>query len=114
MKASANELAFATYLKLLYPDAPAYVTEYVFAPPRRWRFDVAWPAQRIAVELDGGVWKAGGGRHAQDGDRFKLNRAAVDGWCVLRFSTAMLEKDPVGCIEMLRTALQRRVCYDHD
>jgi very-short-patch-repair endonuclease len=105
---SDNERAIATRLRQLYPDAPHYQTEYVFAPPRRWRFDVAWPAHAVAVELDGGVHRAGLGRHGQDGDRHKLNRAALDGWCVLRFSTAMLSDDPAGCIDLVRLALTGR------
>jgi very-short-patch-repair endonuclease len=105
---SDNERAFATRLRQLYPDAPPYVTEYVFAPPRRWRFDVAWPSHAVAVELDGGTWKPGGGRHGQDGDRHKHNAAALAGWCVLRFSTAMLCDDPAGCIDMVRLALTGR------
>jgi very-short-patch-repair endonuclease len=105
---SDNERAFATRLRQLYPDAPPYVTEFVFASPRRWRFDVAWPTLRVAVELDGGVYQHGGGRHGQDGDRHKLNRAALDGWCVLRFSTAMLRDDPAGCIDAVRGALTQR------
>jgi hypothetical protein len=28
--------------------------EYVFAEGRRFRFDFAWPRQRLAVEVDGG------------------------------------------------------------
>lgn len=82
-----------------------YEREYRFAPPRRYRFDFAWPAERVAVEIDGGTWKPGGGRHGRDVDREKLNLAAVSGWRVLRFSTDMLGRDPAGCVEMLKGAL---------
>lgn len=51
-----------------------------------WRFDVAWPAYKVAVEIDGGVWLRG--RHNRGGgfieDCRKLNEAARLGWIVLR------------------------------
>ena len=66
--------------------------EYVFAPPRRWRFDFAWPSQRIAVEVDGGTWI--GGRHVTGtglrADHQKFNAAALGGWRVLRFTSDMV------------------------
>lgn len=64
--------------------------EYRFDPHRQWRFDFAFPDQRLAVEIDGGQWAPHGGRHARDTDREKLNRAAVLGWRVLRYSGTML------------------------
>jgi very-short-patch-repair endonuclease len=62
----------------------------------------------VAVEIDGGQWVAGGGRHNRDSDREKLNHAAADGWRVLRFSTQQVEKQPDACIELLRRTLQWR------
>jgi very-short-patch-repair endonuclease len=62
---------------------PAFVREYRFHPDRLWRFDFAFPGQRVAVEIDGR------GRHQTvDGvrkDCEKLNEAARLGWRVLRF-----------------------------
>src|SRR6187399_1233711 len=34
---------------------PAHDAEYRFALSRRWRFDYAWPAFRIAMEIEGGA-----------------------------------------------------------
>jgi len=70
-----------------------YVREYQFDPKRQWKFDFAWPDHRLAVEIEGGT-KFGKSRHSQ-GDGFeedcrKYNAAAVLGWTVLRFSTAMV------------------------
>lgn len=60
--------------------------EVVFAPGRRWRFDLAWPDRRLAVEVDGGTWV--GGRHTSgagfEADCEKLNEALCLGWAVLR------------------------------
>jgi len=65
------------------------VKEYRFHPTRLWRFDVAFPEQRVAVECDGGVWS--GGRHVRGGgyiaDCEKLAEAAILGWRVLRVPT---------------------------
>lgn len=62
---------------------PVFVREHRFHPTRLWRFDVAFPEQRVAVEIDGR------GRHQTvDGvrkDCEKLNEAARLGWRVLRF-----------------------------
>lgn len=67
---------------------PAPVRELVFAKPRRWRFDFAWPDHLLAVETEGGTWS--GGRHTTgkgfEGDCDKYNQAALLGWTVLRFT----------------------------
>jgi len=72
-------------------DRDDWQLEYRFAPPRRWRFDLAMPGKMIAVEIDGGTWT--GGRHVRgDGyerDCRKLNAATALGWAVYRMTTAM-------------------------
>ncbi len=63
------------------------VRELAFARDRlgrQWRFDRAWPALLIAVELDGGVRMAQGG-HTTQADRDKFNAAGLLGWQVLTF-----------------------------
>ena len=105
------------------PDLPEPVAEYRFAPPRRWRFDFAWPCHvrdeggviaisedvalgGVAVEFDGGQWcGANGGRHNRDSDRDKLNHASAMGWKVLRFSNQQWEASPAACIDLIRRAL---------
>lgn len=66
---------------------PTPEREYKFHPTRRWRFDFAWPAKMLAVEVDGGAWIRG--RHSrpegQMADREKGNAALSEGWRVLRF-----------------------------
>ena len=68
------------------------ILEHRFAPPRRWRFDLAWPSLRLALEIEGGTWT--GGRHVRgkgyERDCDKYNAAALAGWTVLRATTAML------------------------
>lgn len=65
---------------------PGAETEFEFHPDRKWRFDVAWPEHRVALEVEGGVWT--GGRHTRGAgflaDVEKYNAAAVLGWRLLR------------------------------
>ena len=60
--------------------------EVRFDPLRRWRFDYASEARRIAIEIEGGVYN--GGRHTRPagflGDIEKYNAATLQGWRVLR------------------------------
>jgi very-short-patch-repair endonuclease len=68
------------------------VPEYRFSPDRRWRFDFAHPATRIAIELDGGTWS--GGRHVQGAgfaaDAEKHNAAMGAGWRVWHLTGEMI------------------------
>jgi very-short-patch-repair endonuclease len=80
-------------LHLRAAGLPEPIHEYRFAPPRRWRFDFAWPAAMLAVEVEGGSWIHG--RHVRgrgfEADCEKYNVAALGGWRVLRFTPAMVE-----------------------
>ena len=109
MTTTDSAAAFAFAMRVYAHGAMhGYQTEYRFHPTRKWRFDYAWPTERVAVEIDGGQWVANGGRHNRDSDREKLNYAAAQGWRVLRFSTQQVDRDPQGCVELLRRALQCR------
>jgi hypothetical protein len=61
---------------------PAPEAEYRFSPPRRWRFDYAWPGAKVALEVQGGLFTRG--RHTRGPallkEHEKLNRAALLGW----------------------------------
>lgn len=64
-----------------------FVEEHKFHPVRRWRFDFAFVAQKLAIEVEGGVWT--GGRHTRGygyaADCEKYNAATLLGWSVLRY-----------------------------
>ena len=59
--------------------------EWQFHPERKWRFDLAWPDFKVAVEVHGGIHS--GGRHTRgagfEKDREKMNEAALMGWLAL-------------------------------
>lgn len=62
---------------------PCY--EWRFHFERKWRFDVAWPDLRVAVEIHGGLFRFG---HHSRGkgfldDREKIGEAQKLGWKVL-------------------------------
>jgi very-short-patch-repair endonuclease len=80
---SAAEEDFAWQLRCY---GIAHEREYRFCD-RRWRFDFAMPERKVAVEIEGGVFVQG--RHTRGAgaikDMEKYNRAALDGWRVLRF-----------------------------
>lgn len=79
--------------QLIVIDLPEPEREYRFHPTRRWRFDLAWPDVRLAVEVEGGTWS--GGRHTRgtgfEADCEKYNEATLSGWRVLRVTGSMIE-----------------------
>jgi len=114
--ASEPERAFLTQWRRF---APGYMPEpqcqenggeVLFATDveREFRFDFAWPELFVAVEIDGGQRKPGGGRHAHDTDREKHNCAVSLGWRVLRYSPEMVEKDPIQVIGEVVTLLHQQ------
>ena len=68
--------------------------EYKFLHDRRFKFDIALPKQKIAVEFEGGIFS--GGRHTRgkgySNDAKKYNLAAMHGWKLLRYTSAEVQK----------------------
>jgi very-short-patch-repair endonuclease len=107
-KPSTLELKFLDYWQLLAPKHLQPIAEYPFAKPRKFRFDYAFPEQRVAIELEGGSWS--GGRHTRgqgfEDDCTKYNLAVQLNWRVLRYTTSLLEGDPDGCIRQVVAVIQ--------
>ena len=64
-----------------------FVREYIFAPPRRWRFDFAIPDEKIALECEGLSFHSKGRHQIPLGfaaDCEKYNAAVAMGWRVFR------------------------------
>lgn len=82
--------------------------EWKFWPTRKFSFDRAWPGEKLAVEIEGGIWRRGGGAHSHPTsimrDIEKYNAAVLLGWRVLRFSDYHL-KSPY-FLECIETALK--------
>lgn len=90
------------------------VKEHRFYKPRRWRFDYALPAYKIAVEVEGGVWT--GGRHIRPkgflGDIEKYNTAALLGWRVFRTTPDKLMSNDT--LLLLKNAISGSFCTSND
>jgi very-short-patch-repair endonuclease len=92
-----------------YLGLAAPVREYRFHTSRLWRFDLAWPARKFAVEVDGGGFVAG--RHGRgagiEKDCEKFAEAICDGWTVLRVTPGHIAKGlALGWVE--RCLLERK------
>jgi len=68
--------------------------------------DVAFPAQRVAVEVDGWAWHHDIARFQRD--RTRQNELSNDGWLVLRFTWHDLTDRPDEVVQKIRRALGRR------
>jgi very-short-patch-repair endonuclease len=68
------------------------VPEFRFSETRKWRFDFAFPAHRVAVEVEGGVFTRG--RHTRPigylKDLEKYSHAAALGWRLIRCTPQQL------------------------
>ena len=108
MAQSSAEAAFDVWLRQ-NPDIPEPEREYVFAPPRKWRFDFAWPEYKFAVEIEGVLYGEGGRHQRVDGferDCEKYEAALRAGWRLYRIPSTWVQigsrpiwRDEVGCCE---------------
>lgn len=98
-------MAYDAFLLLLKAHGlPAPQTEFVFAPPRKFRADYCWPEAMVIVERQGGLFmkraKSGGrGAHALPTnilrDYEKSNLAQLAGWTYLQYTPRELESGAV-------------------
>lgn len=89
-----------------WPDQLA--ADYVGAVPgRKFEIDIALPAWRIAIEVDGWAYH---GKHKADfhRDREKRNQLVMHGWLVLAFSARDVFADPINLLDMVDELIGRR------
>ena len=69
------------------------IVEYRFHDTRKWRFDLAWPEIKLAVEVHGGAFTQG--RHNRGlgftADREKMNEALLLGWQVIEVTSEQVK-----------------------
>lgn len=70
--------------------------------PTHYKLDLALPAAKVAVELDGTSHKLPGRRDQDDKKQRFLERR---GWLVLRFSNDRIRDDLAACVQMITSAV---------
>lgn len=102
---------FAALLRRVRPALPACTREHKFHRVRKWRFDLAWPSVRLAVEVEGGHFLPRGHHGFGAGfesDCEKYNAAAELDWLVLRYPTSELNRDPIGVASQIERVYRMR------
>jgi len=73
---------------------PSPELELRFHPQRKWRFDYAWPEKKVAMEVEGVLYRVRIGRHQRglgyEADCEKYAEALVLGWKVLRVTPGQI------------------------
>ena len=94
----------------LEPGRPEPEREHRFHAKRKWRFDFAWPAHRVAVEIHGGTYQRArtghttGTGHQRDCE--KSNAAQLAGWTVLAYTAKDLRQRPLQIVDEVVQALK--------
>jgi hypothetical protein len=87
---------------------PAPVTECRFHPTRLWRWDLSWPAYKVAFEQQGAVYRSG--RHTRgrgyEADCLKAAEGQLLGWLVVWCSTGQVRDGTA--LGLLERALRTR------
>lgn len=78
---------------------PPPKAEYKFHSTRKWRIDYAWPDIKLAIEIEGGVFKRSHGRHTNPigfiKDMEKYNALTEMGWHLLRYIPGKIDYDQI-------------------
>jgi very-short-patch-repair endonuclease len=106
---SALEESLEWALKHLAPELAGWVREYRAIPGRKFRADFAFPASRLAIECQGGIFMRRGahaGPSAAKRDMEKLNLYTIHGWRLLQFGPHDLTKRTVSdAVDTIKAAL---------
>lgn len=91
--------------QLLAKNGYKFVEQFRFCPDRRWRFDFADIDNKIAIEVNGGVWIKGKHTHGNqyEKDLEKINTAQIMGWKVLQYTPETLQ-NIIKDLEKIKTA----------
>ena len=83
------------------------VAEFKFMPERKFRFDFAWPTQKVALECQGGIFARIPGGHNRGAqirkEHEKRNLAAAAGWRILYCETETI--CTMETVELIRRSL---------
>lgn len=86
-------------------NLPRPLHEAHFHPTRGWRWDWAWYAEKVAIEVQGGVWSRG--RHGRGSgivkDMEKFSEGAALGWRVILVEPKNLKTEET--LDLIKRAL---------
>ncbi|MGL4617736.1 MAG: hypothetical protein ACRC11_19720 [Xenococcaceae cyanobacterium] len=90
---SKHELKFDRLWEELFPHIDLE-TEVKLIPGRRFRFDYVHFKSKVAIEINGQIWKKGGHSSGKGlkRDYEKSNLAQLQGYCVFQLSEDMIEE----------------------
>ena len=75
-----------------FPEAKE---QHRFHPERKWMLDFAWPEVKLGCEIEGGIWRKGGGAHSHplniERDIEKHNALVMCGWTFFRFTPQIIQ-----------------------
>ena len=107
-----EKLERALWMRVEAAGLPLPVLQYYWARSegRQFRSDGAYVAERVLVEVDGGIWMPGGGGHSHpmhlETQHQRDNLAALLGWKLLRFTKRMIRSGEA--VQTITRALGRR------
>jgi hypothetical protein len=101
--AAKNKATEILLTEMKQAKLPSPELEHKFHPTRKWRFDIAFPDQKVAVEVHGAVYANGRltRGHGFENDREKMNEAQIMGWVCLEYSTGQV-MDGVPILDLKR------------
>jgi hypothetical protein len=87
---------------------PLPVSEFLFARPRRWRFDFCWQRERVAAEYQGGTYFQDKSGHSTvkgiENDYRKFGEASIRGWKLILITAGMVRSGEA--LQLIERALK--------
>lgn len=102
------------------PGLPRDAREWRWRLDQKWKFDLAFPCRKVAIEIEGGVFAGGearkghGGGAAYHANCDKYNQAQIDGWIVLRFTAKHIDRALDRLVDTIEDALKSRSTQECD
>jgi very-short-patch-repair endonuclease len=84
--------------------------QVVFATGRKFAADFGWPEFKLLVEVQGGIWRKGGGAHSHPNnilrDIEKLQLAVLNGWSLFPVTTDEVKRGEA--VKLIEVALKSK------
>jgi very-short-patch-repair endonuclease len=109
VKPTGNSIEQTLAFQCIADGLTEFEQEYQFDAKRKYRLDLAFPSQRVGIEIEGGIWAKGA--HSRpigiERDMEKGNLLVLSGWRVLRYTPNQVKNGEA--IEGLKELLIRRI-----